>query len=267
MSGRDPRVRFSGTPPLKSAMKQSTREHHRDSGVGSSSSDHTTSSSGNLDERFADYATSSSDPAVLRDALNNSIEKVEQWKSKFYTRDAECNRALAEKRSAERLYQKEVDMSTALRQTTRELEQQIEDLKLERNDWSTRYYDLYDSMHQTDSPAGISTDSAGSSRHHSKKDSKEMTDRLKERINKNQPVAAESSRARAPERERHSDRRRPSRTRRHSVSINADNAPRRTAPDVELLSPRTTRAMQPTTHTAAPGHESGDYVPYPIAHR
>lgn len=82
------RVKFSSSPPLRGVLKH-PESNPRDSGVGSSSSDHT-GSSGSLDERFTarDYNVQSNNVDALREALTDAIKDIDYWRNRYQKRTA-----------------------------------------------------------------------------------------------------------------------------------------------------------------------------------
>ncbi|KAI8634375.1 hypothetical protein F5Y19DRAFT_209767 [Xylariaceae sp. FL1651] len=304
------RVKFSSSPPLKGVLK-----HHdpRDSGVGSSSSDHT-SSSGNLDERFTvrDFDIQSNDVGALREALGAAKEKIDYWKGKYLTRDEEYIDARNKKRETELSWRDECDRSEKLEVRMKDLESalnhaniRIQEVEAERDDWSTRYYELHDQytvvVQSVDSvmASGGSSDSSQrlerSRSHHAKKDSKELTDRMKERLNREQKSDSTSASRSSHNTDSGTSSKRPSRrlsvsasnrkpyveklppqsstslaSPRQSGSYTLTSADRTRGPntDATLSSVPRRRQAGPSSHSASTSHrEPGDYIQHPLPER
>ncbi|KAI0140500.1 hypothetical protein GGR57DRAFT_509422 [Xylariaceae sp. FL1272] len=180
-------VSFSGLQPqpLKSAMRHPNRESPRDSGVGSSSSDHT-STSGNLDERFTErqFNVHSADPSTLREALGTLQHNFESLKAKCLNRDEECKQLRLEKRDLENKFRGECAQVDELTCQVQDLQQKLEDVEHERDSWATKYYTLYDETKGARSPSYMSGGSGESSHGES---SRRQKDRLKDRITLENP--------------------------------------------------------------------------------
>ncbi|KAI0205558.1 hypothetical protein F4808DRAFT_237939 [Astrocystis sublimbata] len=136
------RVKFSSSPsspPLRGVLKH-PEPNPRDSGVGSSSSDHT-GSSGSLDERFTarDYNVQSNNVDALREALTDAIKDIDQWKNKYQKKSNEQTETRRKLREAENrfreatdLRQEEIDRNQKLEERYRKLEERYQ--KMEERD-------------------------------------------------------------------------------------------------------------------------------------
>ncbi|GAP83900.1 hypothetical protein SAMD00023353_0503190 [Rosellinia necatrix] len=224
------RVKFSSSPTPRSILKQS-EPHPRDSGVGSSSSDHT-GSSGSLDERFTarDYDIQSNNVDALREALTDAIKDINHWKTKFEKKHSEQVETRRKLRHAEARYEEAFENNQLLEVRVNSLNDRMEkqdtaldianakiaDLDGELSEWKDncqtlggelsewkdnyqRLDDLYQSVKHSASGSVVSGGSGehslvlGPTRsHRDKKDGTEMTSRMKERINRDQTDSSSS---------------------------------------------------------------------------
>ncbi|KAI1260750.1 hypothetical protein F5Y18DRAFT_431918 [Xylariaceae sp. FL1019] len=191
-------VSFSGSRPLplRSAMRHTTHDHPRDSGIGSSSSDHT-STSGNLDERFTarEFNIHSADPSTLREAYGALQERLESEKTTCHNLNLECRQLRLEKRDLENDFRKQCDHSNSLAAQVQDLKQRLEDVSLEGKSWADRYYKLHNETHGIHSPTYMSGESGESSHGES---SRKQKDRMKDRINRDTPESPRHSRSSHP---------------------------------------------------------------------
>lgn len=209
------RVKFSTSPTPRGILKQPD-SHPRDSGVGSSSSDHT-GSSGSLDEKFTarDYNIQSNNVDALREALADAIKDIQTWRGKYDKKSAEHLEARKELRGAQRLYQEAFEKNNKLEDRVKSLNDRMDDqdtalevansqiasLDAELEDWKDKYKqldDLYESMRRSPNPSIIS----GGSGDHSLGlgplrggGGVEMIPRMKERINRDQTDSGSSHRS------------------------------------------------------------------------
>ncbi|KAI0534779.1 hypothetical protein GGR58DRAFT_43297 [Xylaria digitata] len=216
------RVKFSPSPPLRGVLKH-PEPHPRDSGVGSSSSDHT-GSSGSLDERFTvrDYNIQSNNVDALREALSDTIKDVENWKNRYLKKNNEQIETRRNLRNSETLYRDACErtdtMQAQLESVQDRMDKQdvalgiantkIQELEDELSEWKDKYASLHELYEEAREKAKHSTDvsiiSGGSGEHslgqaisqREKRDSADMASRMKERINRDNPdsVSSKSSR-------------------------------------------------------------------------
>ncbi|KAI0403425.1 hypothetical protein F4802DRAFT_289017 [Xylaria palmicola] len=215
------RVKFSSDQPLRGVLKH-PEPNPRDSGVGSSSSDHT-GSSGSLDERFTarDYDLQSNNVDALREALADAIKDIDHWKNRYLKKNNEHIEARRSQRTTESLYREACErkqtMEAQVESMRDRMEKQdvahdiantrIQDLEAELDDWKEKYTDLDNLFESMRHSASASVVSAGSGDHalglgrtrsqREKRDSAEMTSRLKERINRDQPESGSSHASRS----------------------------------------------------------------------
>ncbi|KAI1110641.1 hypothetical protein F5Y14DRAFT_465367 [Nemania sp. NC0429] len=203
------RVTFSPSPPLKGVLKH-PEPHARDSGVGSSSSDYT-SSSGSLDEKFTarDYDIQSNNVDALREALAAAIKDIDQWKAKCTKKSNELADTRKTHRQTDTLYREALEREETLQAKVESLADRMEkqdvalgianikiaELESEVDDWEEKYRnldDLYETMRHSGATSIVSSSSGdhslsfGLTRSQREKDSAEMSSRLKERINRDQ---------------------------------------------------------------------------------
>ncbi|KAI1165926.1 hypothetical protein F5B18DRAFT_135454 [Nemania serpens] len=203
------RVTFSPTPPLKGVLKH-PEPHARDSGVGSSSSDHT-GSSGSLDEKFTarDYDIQSNNVDALREALADAIKDLDQWKTRYSKKSSEQADARKSQRQTETLYREALEREELLQAKVDSLMDRMEkqdvalemanvkisDLEFELDELKDNYKNLdnlYETMRHSGATSMVSSSSGdhslnfGLTRSQREKDSAEMSSRLKERINRDQ---------------------------------------------------------------------------------
>ncbi|KAI1184945.1 hypothetical protein F5B17DRAFT_58006 [Nemania serpens] len=203
------RVTFSPTPPLKGVLKH-PEPRGRDSGVGSSSSDHT-GSSGSLDEKFTarDYDIQSNNVDALREALADAIKDIDQWKIKYTKKSNEQAETRKNHRQTETLYRQALEREETLQAKIASLVDRmgkqdvaldmanikISDLESDLDEWKENYRnldDLYETMRHSGATSIVSSSSGdhslsyGLTRSQREKDSAEMSSRLKERINRDQ---------------------------------------------------------------------------------
>lgn len=206
------RVKFSPSPTPRGILKQSD-PHPRDSGVGSSSSDHT-GSSGSLDEKFTarDYNIQSNNVDALREALADAIKDIQTWKARYDKKNNEHIEARKELRTARGLYQEAFEKKNKLEDRVKSLNERMDNqdtalevanttiatLEADLEDWKDKYKqldDLYESMRRSPSASIIS----GGSGDHALglgplvgRGAVEMTSRMKERINRDQTDSGSS---------------------------------------------------------------------------
>ncbi|KAI1170313.1 hypothetical protein F4777DRAFT_584016 [Nemania sp. FL0916] len=297
----DKRVKFSTTPPLKGVLKHS-EPHPRDSGVGSSSSDHT-GSSGSLDERFTarDYDIQSNNVDALREALADAIKDIDQWKNKYAKKNNDYAETRKSHRETEARYRDACERAENLQGDVDRLEERmanqdraleianekIDTLESELAQWKDRYKnldDLYESVRHSTGGSMVSGSSGehslavGRTRSQMDRDSEDLAYRMKERMNRDQ---SDSSSSQATRGSRNSDATASSRR-----PIRRAAAPASDEPYIEklprssntsLTSPRQpgnytlTTAEKPSSrrHAMGPssrlGHrEAGDYVAHPL---
>ncbi|KAI3340519.1 hypothetical protein F4824DRAFT_424407 [Ustulina deusta] len=290
------RVKFSPSPPPRGVLKH-PEPHPRDSGVGSSSSDHT-GSSGSLDERFTarDYNTQSNNVDALREALSDTIKDVDNWKARYtkknndhietrrnlkntenhYRETCEQNETLQVQLESMRDRMDKQDVALAIANTT------IRDLESNLAEWKEKYtslHELYETTrHSVDASiisggSGEHSQSLGRTRSHRERDSAELTSRLKERINRDHPDSGSSRSSAATVSSKRSN---------HQASASTSDKPyiekMPKASTSSLTSPRHPGSYTLTTastssssrkHGAGPssrsGHrENGDYIPHPL---
>ncbi|KAI1275916.1 hypothetical protein F5Y07DRAFT_399971 [Xylaria sp. FL0933] len=214
-------VKFSSSPPSLRGVLKHAEPHPRDSGVGSSSSDHT-GSSGSLDERFTarDYNIQSNNVDALREALSDTIKDVENWKSRYLKKNNEQIETRRNLKNSENRYREVCEQNETMQAQLesledrmakqdvaldiantkiRDLESDLADQTAELSEWKERYkalHQLYEeTRHSADasSVSGASGDhSVGRTRSHREKDSSELTSRMKERINRDQTDSGSS---------------------------------------------------------------------------
>ncbi|KAI0543828.1 hypothetical protein F4679DRAFT_79531 [Xylaria curta] len=215
------RVKFSSSPPLRGVLKH-PEPNPRDSGVGSSSSDHT-GSSGSLDERFTvrDYNVQSNNVDALREALTDAIKDIDHWKNKYQKKNNEQTETRRKHRDTETLYRESVERNQTLQAKAESMQDRMEkqdvaldiantrisDLEDQLADWKERYQnldDLYESVRHSANASIVSGGSGDHSMglsaprsHRDKKESEEMASRMKERINRENPDSGSSHASRS----------------------------------------------------------------------
>ncbi|KAJ8108642.1 hypothetical protein ONZ43_g6363 [Nemania bipapillata] len=189
------RVTFSPSPPLRGVLKHN-EPHPRDSGVGSSSSDHT-GSSGSLDEIFTarDYNLQSNNVDALREALADAIKDIDQWKNKYNKKNAELIDTRKSLRETEKLYKASRDHIQQLeeRMGNQDVAHQvqnsrIDDLESEVSKWEVKYNNLLVDFDELEYSVNSSILPASSYDFgpRSRREDTDMASRLKERINREQ---------------------------------------------------------------------------------
>ncbi|KAI1754814.1 hypothetical protein F4782DRAFT_528174 [Xylaria castorea] len=215
------RVKFSSSPPLRGVLKHS-EPNPRDSGVGSSSSDHT-GSSGSLDERFTarDYNVQSNNVDALREALTDAIKDIDHWRNRYQKKNNEQTETRRKHRDTETLYRDAIERNQTMQARVESMGDRMEkqdvaldiantrisDLQAELADWKEKYQildDLYESVRHSASASIVSGGSGehsmalGRTRsHRDKKESEEMASRMKERINREHPDSGGSHASRS----------------------------------------------------------------------
>ncbi|KAI0423597.1 hypothetical protein F5Y09DRAFT_348673 [Xylaria sp. FL1042] len=215
-------VKFSSSPPAPRGVLKHTEPHPRDSGVGSSSSDHT-GSSGSLDERFTarDYNIQSNNVDALREALSDTIKDVENWKNRYLKKNNEQIETRRNLKNSENRYRESCEHTETMQAQLesmedrmakqdvaldiantriRELESDLADQIAELSEWKERYknlHELYEAARHSADASSISGASGDHSvvrsrSHRGKRDSAEMTSRMKERINRDQTDSGSS---------------------------------------------------------------------------
>ncbi|KAI0437896.1 hypothetical protein F4803DRAFT_125271 [Xylaria telfairii] len=210
------RVKFSSSPPLRGVLKH-PESNPRDSGVGSSSSDHT-GSSGSLDESFTarDYNVQSNNVDALREALTDAIKDIDYWRNRYQKKNNEHTETRRKLRDTEASYRDAIERTQTMQAQVESMEDRMEkqdiaidvantrilDLQTELTDWKEKYQnldDLYESVRHSATTSMISGGSGehsmalGSPRsHRDKKESEEMASRMKERINRDHPDSGSS---------------------------------------------------------------------------
>ncbi|KAI1305431.1 hypothetical protein F5Y03DRAFT_151808 [Xylaria venustula] len=311
-------VKFSSSPPLRGVLKH-PEPNPRDSGVGSSSSSHS-GSSGSLDERFTarDYNLQSNNVDALREALADTIKDVENWKSRYLKKNNEQIETRRNLKNMEKRYQESCENNETMQARLesmedrmakqdvaldvanvriRDLESDLSDQTAELSEWKDRYkvlHELYEAARHsadTSSVSGASGDhSVGRTRsHREKRDSAELTSRMKERINRDQ---TDSGSSHASKSSRSSEATVSSKRSSHRTNTSSsdkpyiEKMPRASASVITtngLTSPRhhgsytLTTASTPresssrkhgTSSSSRSGHrENGDYIAHPLPDR
>ncbi|KAI1146927.1 hypothetical protein F4825DRAFT_173374 [Nemania diffusa] len=283
------RVTFSPSPPLRGVLKH-TEPHPRDSGVGSSSSDHT-GSSGSLDERFTarDYDLQSNNVDALREALADAIKDIDQWKNKYSKKQNEYIEMRKSHRDAEKSYQTARDRIEKLNDRMEKQDvalevanTQIRDLESEISQWKEDYGDLkYRYDQQLERPLSVPVISGASyelstRRTRDQREDAELASRMKERINREQTDSASSHTTRGS---RSSEATLASRgsSQRTNASAGGDRRYIEEIPRASnsLISPRQPGTYSLTTAERRVGasnssssrsgyRETGNYVPHPL---
>ncbi|KAJ2982441.1 hypothetical protein NUW58_g6439 [Xylaria curta] len=298
------RVKFSPSPPPRGVLKH-TEPNPRDSGVGSSSSDHT-GSSGSLDERFTarDYNVQSSNVDALREALANVIKDLEHWKTRYSKKSNEQAETRKSLRNTETLYREECERTQTLRAEVASMEDRMEkqdvalgianskisELELNLTEWKDKYQELdnlyQDLRHPTSASmisGGSGEHSLGHSRSHRERDSAELTSRMKERINRDQPDTATSHASKSSrsseatvstKRTGHrtntstSDSSKPYIEKMPRASTSSLASPRQPGSYTLTTADRSSSRRHGTASTSRPGYrEHGDYIPHPLPDR
>ncbi|GAW23611.1 hypothetical protein ANO14919_131850 [Xylariales sp. No.14919] len=295
------RVKFSSSPPLRGALKHS-EPNPRDSGVGSSSSDHT-GSSGSLDERFTvrDYNIQSNNVDALREALSDTIKDVENWKARYFKKNNEQIETRRNLRNTEGLYRDACEHKDTLQAQLESVEDRMEkqdaaldianariqDLESDLSEWKDKYQTLHELYEEARHSANSSIISVGSGEHslgrtrsHKEKDSAALTSRMKERINRDHPDAGSSRSSRSSEGTAPSKRSSQRTSTTASDKPYIEKMPPRASTN-SLTSPRQHGSYTLTTASASSssrkhgtvsttrsGHrENGDYVAHPLPDR
>ncbi|KAI2631770.1 hypothetical protein GGS21DRAFT_160763 [Xylaria nigripes] len=193
---------MSGGRQVKFSIPLATRmvrpePHPLDSGVGSSSSDHT-GSSGSFDEIFTaqDYNIQSNNVDALREALRDAIKDIARWKDKFHQEQFDNTQTHKRERDTNMLYRKQCEFTkdaesrlekreTALNETNAK----IKALEKELSDHKAQYKELHERYQAAVNSADGSVLSGGSGEHSHGSRSYLGSDgsdfhRLKERINR-----------------------------------------------------------------------------------
>ncbi|KAK5634257.1 hypothetical protein RRF57_009971 [Xylaria bambusicola] len=218
-------VKFSPSPPTGRGILKHTESSPRDSGLGSSSSDHT-GSSGSLDERFTprDYNIQSNNVDALREALIDTIKDIDNWKNRYAKKNSEQIETRRNLKNAENRYREAYEKNETMEaqmesmedrmakqdvaldianDKIRELESRLDDQIAELSEWQEKYkqlHELYEvARHSTDG----SVVSAGSGElpqalgrrrsQREKRESTDMTSRMKQRINRGDQADSGSS--------------------------------------------------------------------------
>ncbi|TRX92256.1 hypothetical protein FHL15_006871 [Xylaria flabelliformis] len=215
------RVKFSSSPPLRGVLKHS-EPNPRDSGVGSSSSDHT-GSSGSLDERFTvrDYNVQSNNVDALREALTDAIKDIDHWKNKYQKKNNEQTETRRKHRDTDALYRDAIERNQTMQAKVDSMGDRMEkqdvaldiantrisDLQAELADWKEKYQildDLYESVRHSANTSIVSGGSGDHSMglsaprsHRDRKESEDMASRMKERINRENPDSGSSHASRS----------------------------------------------------------------------
>ncbi|KAI0503247.1 hypothetical protein F5B22DRAFT_559027 [Xylaria bambusicola] len=218
-------VKFSPSPPAGRGILKHPESSPRDSGVGSSSSDHT-GSSGSLDERFTprDYDIQSNNVDALREALRDTIKDIDNWRTRYLKKNNEQLETRRNLKNSENRYREACEKTETMEaqmesmedrmakqdvaldianDKIRELESNLDDQIAELSEWKDKYkqlHELYEvTKHSTDGSvvsAGSGELSQGLGRRRSqreKKESTDMTSRMKQRINRGDQADSGSS--------------------------------------------------------------------------
>ncbi|KAJ3553927.1 hypothetical protein NPX13_g10758 [Xylaria arbuscula] len=207
-----------------------SRDSPRDSGVGSSSSDHTGSSGSLEDERFTDrdYNIQSNNVDALREALSDTIKDIDNWKARYLKKNDEQIETRRKLKNTDNRYRDACEQNDTMRAQLdsmedrmakqdraleianariRELESNFTDKSHELankshelDEWKDRYKQLHVLFEATRHSAEGSVASGGSGElsvgrsrsEREKRDSTDMTSRMKQRINRDQPDSGSS---------------------------------------------------------------------------
>ncbi|TGJ82872.1 hypothetical protein E0Z10_g5891 [Xylaria hypoxylon] len=295
------RVKFSSSPPLRGVLKHH-EPHPRDSGVGSSSSDHT-GSSGSLDERFTarDYNIQSNNVDALREALADTIKDVENWKNRYLKKDSEQIETRRNLRNTESLYRDSCERNNTMQAQLESMEDRmakqdvaldianskIEDLESDLSEWRDKYKSLHELYEEARHSVDVSIVSGGSGEHslgrtrshRETRDSAELTTRMKERINRDHPDSGSAKSSRSSEGTSSSKRsgQRTSTTasdkpyieRMPKASTNSLTSPRHPGNYTLTTASNssTSRKHGANTSSRASHRENGDYVAHPLPDR
>ncbi|KAI8955140.1 hypothetical protein F4801DRAFT_574727 [Xylaria longipes] len=262
------RVKFSSSPP-RGVLKH-PEPNPRDSGVGSSSSDHT-GSSGSLDERFTarDYNVQSNNVDALREALTDAIKDIDYWRNKYQKKNNEQTETRRKYRDTETLYRDAVERNQTMQAQVESMEDRMEkqdvaldiantrisDLQVELADWKDKYQildDLYESVRHSANASMISGGSGehstglGSTRtHRDKKESEEMASRMKERINREHPDSGSSHASRS--------------TRSSEATVSSKRTSHRTSASASDNKPYIEKMPRASTNSLASPRQHGSY--------
>lgn len=236
---------------------------------------------------------------ALQEALGASNETVDKYKKKSAELDKDLSTARRTVREQEATIRGLVTENSTLKDDKVLLQHQLAELRNDYDDLSQENFDLRqqslgpaDSDYMMTSGSGESLNNlerSRSKRHHSKHGNKNMTDRLKERINKGNPESeASSSKSRKDPEKKKEHRRSESKTRRSYEEPPADRQLRdKTRPPVttrayegnytttsgigspissrlssSIMAPRSSQA---TTSIYKPTQTTGDYFPQPLS--
>ncbi|KAI3323834.1 hypothetical protein HD806DRAFT_75906 [Xylariaceae sp. AK1471] len=276
------RVTFSSnaSAPLRGVLKH-PESHYRDSGVGSSSSDHT-STSGSLDERFTarNYNAQTTNVDALREAFNHLIQDHEQLKNKYQKKEDEIIELRKFRRDADKRYEEECDRAVEVEGRMKNLDVALDEandtiarFEFELDEWKTKYNNLYVIYQDSKLPADAAMMSGGSGEssqqlertrsRREKKDSEDLTLRMKERINRDS--TSEGSHASRSSRSSEGTTS-TGRARRLEISTNNQKPYMEKMPgDKRSTTDSTTTRRHPQSSSSRSGQrEQGDYVAHPL---
>ncbi|KAI0465634.1 hypothetical protein F4859DRAFT_375383 [Xylaria cf. heliscus] len=263
------RVKFSSSPPLRGVLKHS-EPNPRDSGVGSSSSDHT-GSSGSLDERFTarDYNVQSNNVDALREALTDAIKDLDTWRNKYLKKNNEHVEARRKHRETETFYREAIERGDTMQARVESMDDRMEkqdvaldiantkilELEAELKDWKDKYRnldDLYESLRHSANASMVSGGSGEHSMalgvprsHRDKKESEEMASRMKERINRENPDSGSSHASRS--------------SRGSEATVVSKRPGHRTSPSASDDKPYIEKMPRASTSTLASPRQHGSY--------
>ncbi|KAI1428902.1 hypothetical protein F5Y12DRAFT_640111 [Xylaria sp. FL1777] len=297
-------VKFSSSPPVPRGVLKHTEPHPRDSGVGSSSSDHT-GSSGSLDERFTvrDYNIQSNNVDALREALSDTIKDVENWKTRYLKKNNEHIETRRNLKNTENRYRDSIEQNETMQAKLESMDDRmakqdvaleiantkISELESDLAEWKDRYMALHELYEAARHSADASVVSGGSGEHspgpgrtrshREKRDSAEMTSRMKERINRDQQDSGSSH---ASKSSRSSEATVSSKRSSHKPTVSASDKPyiekMPRASVSNLTSPRhhgtytlTSASSSSSSRKNGTGpssrRENGDYIAHPLPDR
>ncbi|KAI1506373.1 hypothetical protein F5X99DRAFT_792 [Biscogniauxia marginata] len=280
------RVTFQSSSPPRGSMRtsyQSSRESNRDSGFGSLSSDQ--AGAGRIPDRAftaQDYNFQLNSIPALQEALTQSNERREIWKNRYYKKEQELSDASKIIKILKADLDKQHNQIQELESTNADLEDEIESWTDQYRNLSHGMKDLEEenqSLRQTIQamPPASSQPAYRSSgtRSRQERESKELTDRMKKRLNRNRNSSSSTP-------SRHS-------THQQSVSIvattgsNSSRDPYVEVPPAVPSNPPASRRSgnNPTTSASIPRgsrrevtayypsneRPSGDYFPHPLPDR
>lgn len=294
----------------RDSARDSTRDSPRDSGVGSSSSDHTGSSGSLDDERFTDrdYNIQSNNVDALREALRDTIKDIDNWKTRYLKKNTEQIETRRNLKNTESRYRDALEQNDTLRAQLdsvedrmkkqdraldiangkiRDLETDLAEHVAKLSDWNERYarlHELYEvARHSAEGSVvsgGSGELSVGRSRSdREKRDSVDMTSRMKQRINRDQPDSGSSQGSKTS---RSSETTVSSKRSSHRTNASSDDKPyiekMPRASTSGLTSPRqhgsytlttasnTSSTRKHGTSSSSRSHhrENGDYIAHPL---